>query len=122
MSKMSMDEVVGHIRDNTPLNKLRAKFSGWCGRIDQAQRQHRALNPVDMRRMEFEAVQEMAREIVSEEAIARAICRSGKFETGQGTCAPICMGQLGDARTGPCRHAASVHKKLAAQIAAALVP
>jgi hypothetical protein len=55
----------------------------------------------------------------SVEIIARTICKSGKFETGEGTCAFICMGQLGDARRG-CSHATSVHKKLAEAIAAAL--
>jgi len=49
------------------------------------------------------------------EPIARAICKSGKFETGQGTCAAICMEQLGDARR-QCSHAARVHGKLAERI------
>lgn len=34
----------------------------------------------------------------TQEAVARKICKSGKFETGQGTCAAICMDQLGEAR------------------------
>lgn len=37
-----------------------------------------------------------------------AMCRSGKFETGQGTCALVCMDQLGSARTRPCTHAVDV--------------
>lgn len=53
------------------------------------------------------------------ETIARAICKSGKFETGEGTCAFICMDQLGSARRG-CPHINKVHGKLAEAIAAAL--
>lgn len=43
----------------------------------------------------------------------RAICQSGKFETGQGTCAPICMEFLGDPRKSGCGHAVRVHGKMA---------
>ena len=31
-------------------------------------------------------------------ALPEVLCKSGKFETGQGTCAVICMDQLGSAR------------------------
>lgn len=55
-------------------------------------------------------------------AICKALCRSGKFETGQGTCALICMGQLGDPRKKGCVHAISVHNDLAEQIVIALSP
>lgn len=51
--------------------------------------------------------------------IAKALCKSGKFETGQGTCAPICMEQLGDARNG-CSHCSRVHGQLALTIIKAL--
>lgn len=54
--------------------------------------------------------------MVPAKAIANAICKSGKFETGQGTCAVVCMDQLGSPRKG-CPHAARVHKDLANQIA-----
>lgn len=40
------------------------------------------------------------------------VCKSGRFETGEGTCALICMDQLGDARKNGCRHAAYVHRDL----------
>ncbi len=43
------------------------------------------------------------------EAVTQAICKSGKFETGEGTCAFVCMDQLGDARRGPCSHAFGIH-------------
>lgn len=51
------------------------------------------------------------------EEVARTLCQSGKFETGEGTCALICMDQLGDPRKNGCHHAATVHKALAAAIA-----
>lgn len=41
------------------------------------------------------------------------LCQSGKFETGQGTCALICMDQLGDPRKAGCSHVMYVHGKLA---------
>lgn len=46
----------------------------------------------------------------------RAICQSGKFETGEGTCAPICMEFLGDPRKAGCGHAVLVHGKMAQNI------
>lgn len=51
--------------------------------------------------------------------IARAICQSGKFETGQGTCAVICMDHLGVARRS-CSHSSRVHGALALRINEAL--
>jgi hypothetical protein len=38
-----------------------------------------------------------------------ASCRSGTFETGQGTCAIICMTSLGDPRKVGCPMAVTVH-------------
>lgn len=51
-----------------------------------------------------------------EEKVARALCKSGKFETGEGTCALICMDQLGSAREASCHHALRVHGELAREI------
>jgi len=44
---------------------------------------------------------------------ARAICRSGKFESGQGTCSLLCMESLGDVRKTGCGHSARLHGPLA---------
>jgi len=38
-----------------------------------------------------------------------AACRSGRFETGQGTCALICMQFLGNPRKRGCGSALQVH-------------
>ena len=47
--------------------------------------------------------------------VARALCQSGKFETGEGTCALLCLDVLGNARGGPhgCPHVVQVHGDLA---------
>jgi hypothetical protein len=47
--------------------------------------------------------------------ICKKLCTSGKFETGQGVCAAICMQQLGSPRSSPhgCTYAMGVHGKLA---------
>lgn len=52
--------------------------------------------------------------------IALALCKSGKFETGEGTCAFACMSELGDARKKGCPHHPRVHAQLAERIADAL--
>lgn len=53
--------------------------------------------------------------------VAKAICKSGRFETGEGTCAVLCMEALGDARAGQgCRHTSRIHGRMAADIVAAL--
>ena len=44
--------------------------------------------------------------------MARAICKSGRLETGQGTCAAICMSQLGSARRS-CAYVTQVHGAIA---------
>ncbi len=46
------------------------------------------------------------------ERACRAICQSRKFETGEGTCAPRCMEQLGCARDN-CAHVVLIHGDLA---------
>ncbi len=54
------------------------------------------------------------------ERVARAICKSGKFETGEGTCSLLCMQFLGDPRKSGCGCAVSVHGDLAREVLAAL--
>lgn len=53
------------------------------------------------------------------ERCAKAICKSGRFETGQGTCSLLCMDQLGSSRQD-CRHAARLHGELAKSIIKAM--
>lgn len=51
-----------------------------------------------------------------QQLICQGACLSHVFETGQGTCAPMCMDQLGDARVPGCRHVVTVHSRLADKI------
>ena len=53
-------EVMEALRSDTLLNKARAVFSGECGRLEQACSQPRMPGPIEMRRMEFEAVRKIA--------------------------------------------------------------
>lgn len=54
-----------------------------------------------------------------DEAICLVLCKSGKFETGEGTCAFVCMNQLGDARRD-CSHRREVFGELVDKILANL--
>lgn len=54
--------------------------------------------------------------------VCKTLCRSGKFETGQGTCALLCMGELGDPRKKGCVYAGRIHHDLAEQILASIKP
>ena len=69
-----------------------------------------------------EVAQRPATQVVDREAVARAICQTGKFETGEGTCALLCMDQLGSRRKKGCCHSARVHGKLADSILSLLRP
>lgn len=50
------------------------------------------------------------------EAMAKAICQSGKLECGQGCCSLLCMDQLGDVRKKGCHYAVKQHGDLAASL------
>lgn len=57
---MTDEEVLRELRSDSAFNQARRAFSSWSGRIEQAQQQRRALSPIEMRRMEFEAVRAIA--------------------------------------------------------------
>lgn len=63
MVEMSDAEFMAELRSDTKFNRARQKFSSWSGKIDQAQLQSRALSPVELRKMEFQAVREIAKEL-----------------------------------------------------------
>jgi len=52
--------------------------------------------------------------------IARSICKSGRFETGEGTCSLLCMEFLGSPRDKGCPNSTYIHKALAERIIADL--
>lgn len=60
---MTDAEVIAEIRTTSPLNRARRAFSDWSAKIEQAGQQRKPLTPIEMRRMEFEAVKAIAREL-----------------------------------------------------------
>lgn len=55
------------------------------------------------------------------ELAARAMCKSGKYETGEGTCSLLCMEFLGSPRKSGCGHSTRIHGEVArAALTAAL--
>lgn len=53
---MTNEELLNHLKENTPENKLRAVFSGELGKHEQAAMQRHIPTSVEMRKMEFESV------------------------------------------------------------------
>lgn len=60
LSRRTDAEVMAELSSSSPLNKARQVFSSWCGKIDQAGSQRRPLSPIELRRMELEAVEAIA--------------------------------------------------------------
>lgn len=60
---MTDEEVVRALQEDSPFNRARRVFSAQSARIEQASNRPRALSPIDMRRMEFEAVRKIAHEL-----------------------------------------------------------
>jgi hypothetical protein len=54
--KMTDREVLDELQKETPLNLARREFSSWRAKIEQAGQQRKPLDPIELRRMEFEAV------------------------------------------------------------------
>lgn len=50
-------ETIAALRQDTPLNRARAQFSHAYGRIEQSGMQRRPATIIEMRRMEFEAIE-----------------------------------------------------------------
>ena len=64
MARRTDAEVMELLRGKSILNKARAVFSGEYGRIEQAGQQRSPLSPIEMRRMEFEAVERIVAVLV----------------------------------------------------------
>jgi hypothetical protein len=58
--RMTDDEVMAELGTRSALDKARIEFSSWSARIEQAGQQRKPLSPIEMRRMEFEAVRAIA--------------------------------------------------------------
>lgn len=57
---MTNEEVMAALRSDTPLNRARKAFSGASAALEQEGKQRRPAGPIEIRRMEFEAVQKIA--------------------------------------------------------------
>lgn len=54
---MTTEEIMNELRSESALNKARAIFSGYSGKIEQ--RSAQGLGPIEMRGLEFEAVRKI---------------------------------------------------------------
>lgn len=63
MVRITDEEVLKALREDTPLNRARRIFSAESAHIEQAGMQRQPLSPIEMRRMEFEAVKKIAKEL-----------------------------------------------------------
>lgn len=59
--RLSDTEVMAVLRSDTPLNRARAKFSHHAAGIENAALQRRVPGPIEVRRMEIEAAEEITR-------------------------------------------------------------
>lgn len=64
ISPMTDDEVMQALRSDTPLNRARAEFTNAWGTIELAAMQRKPPGPIEIRRMEFEAVEAIVRAYV----------------------------------------------------------
>jgi hypothetical protein len=60
MPRMSDDEVLRELGSKSLLNRARLAFYHASARIEQSELQRRPVGPIERRRMEFEAVREIA--------------------------------------------------------------
>lgn len=57
--RLNDNEVVELLRGNSTLNKARQVFSSYSAMIEQSLEQSRPIGPIEIRRLEFEAVQKI---------------------------------------------------------------
>lgn len=62
-AKMTDGAVIAALQGTSALNRARRQFSNWSAKIEQAGAQHLPLNSIEMRRMEFDAVRAIAKEL-----------------------------------------------------------
>jgi hypothetical protein len=58
-NRLTDQEVIELLTGDSAINHARRQFSSYSGKIDQAGRQRKPLSPIEMRRMEFEAVEKI---------------------------------------------------------------
>ena len=60
---MTDKELFAELGSTSPLNRARKRFSHWSAKIEQAGQQRTPLTAIQMRKMEFEAVKAIAKEL-----------------------------------------------------------
>mgnify|MGYP001582526898 CR=1 FL=1 len=60
---MTDNDVITELRSISKLNLARRRFSHWRAHIEQAGQQRKPLTAIEMRRMEFDAVRAIAKEL-----------------------------------------------------------
>lgn len=78
-ARLTDDQVMALLRGDSPLNRARATFSGFAARIEQAGQQRQPIGPIEMRRLEFEAIAAIAKDLGS---IGAAIIEAEKAYPG----------------------------------------
>ena len=58
-NQLTDNEVVELLKGNSTLNKARQIFSSYSAMIENDQHQRKPMGPIEMRRLEFEAVQKI---------------------------------------------------------------
>lgn len=54
---MTDEQMLAILKGDAPFNRARQQFSNWSAKIEQAQSQRQSLSPIEMRKMEFAAVE-----------------------------------------------------------------
>ena len=57
--RLNDNEVMELLRGNSTLNKARQVFSSYSAMIEQSLEQNKPIGPIEIRRLEFEAVQKI---------------------------------------------------------------
>lgn len=82
-TKMTDAEIMDHLRANSEFSALRQIFSSAYAAIEQAAEQRRPPSPIEVRRMEFEAVERILRKAgVDGERLAGLLRSPSAVETG----------------------------------------
>lgn len=56
MTRLTDEQVMVLLKSDAPINRARGEFAAACGIIDQAGYRPGGLPPIEMRRLEFEAI------------------------------------------------------------------
>lgn len=59
VSKLPNEKIIELLKSDKPINKARTEFSSSAAAIEQASMQRKSLNPIEMRRMQFNAVEKI---------------------------------------------------------------